>query len=100
MLKRTAKHGRFLTAALTTMLAFPLVASGDDTGRDWYCSEPEEHARYEKHLKLHLDYEAEAITRMLEKIYSDSSLSTEQKKQKTLTIINEYLSKIKAGVGD
>ena len=100
MLKTTVKHGRVLSAILIAMFAFPFVSSGDDTGRDWYCEEVEEHARYEKHLKLHLDNEAEAITMMLEKIYSDSSLSDAQKKEKTLDVLNDYLSKMKAGMGD
>ncbi|MGB3211373.1 MAG: hypothetical protein WBB19_11770 [Desulforhopalus sp.] len=100
MLKRTVKYGGVLVAAFVTALVFPVLSSGDDIGQDWYCSEPEAHAQYEKHLKTHLDHEADAITNRLEKIFSDSSLTAEQKHSKTLSVLNKYLSRIKAGVGD
>jgi len=87
-------------AAVVIALAHPMLTTADNTGQDWYCSEPEDHAQYEKHLKLHLDHEAKIISQLLEKIYSDSSLSTEQKQEKTLSVLNKYLSKMKAGIGD
>jgi hypothetical protein len=100
MLKRTVKYGQIFIATFVIALALPVISSGDDTGRDWYCSEPEAHALYEKHLKTHLDNDAEVITNKLEKIFSDSSLTPELKHAKTHHILNKYLSKINAGIGD
>lgn len=100
MLKSTVKNGRIFIAAFVAALTLPVMSNGGEIGQDWYCSEPEAHVQYEKHLKTHLDHEAEAITNRLEKIFSDSSLTTEQRQAKTLNILNTYLSRIKAGMGD
>ena len=81
-------------------LAAPITVYGTDTGKDWYCSNPKEHAKYEKHLQRHLDNSADVITEKLDKIYSNPALSNAEKKAKTLKILEKYLSKMKAGVGD
>lgn len=94
------KYQRIFIAAFVTALALPVMSSGDDVGKDWYCSEPETHAKYEKHLKKHLDHDANIIVNKLEKIFSDSSLTTEQKHSKTLSVLKKYLSRAKAGLGD
>ena len=100
MLKSAKKHRGILIAGIVIALVSPMVSSGEDTGKDWYCSEPEAHSQYQKHLKLHIDHGAEVITEKLENIFSDSSLTREQKKTKAVHVLNKYLSKAKAGLGD
>ena len=78
----------------------PIITLGENVGEDWYCSDHEAHATYEKHLKRHLDHSAEAIADTLDKIYSDQTLSKEEKKAKTLAVLDKHLSKMKAGIGD
>ena len=92
MLKITETYRRILIAA-------PMLSIGSDLGHDWYCPDSATHAQYTKHLKLHLDHGAEAIADKLDKIYSDPSLTTEQKHAKTLVILNQELSKVKSGPG-
>jgi hypothetical protein len=99
MLKRTEEYGRVFIAAIVITLTAPAVSIGSDLGHDWYCPDPATHAQYTKHLKLHLDHGSEAITNVLDKIYSDSSLSAEQKHAKTLDILNKELAKAKIGPG-
>lgn len=88
--------------SLTAVMTFtgPIISNGGDSGKDWYCSDPEAHAQYEKHLKRHLDHSVEAITDTLDKIYSDPALTKEEKKKKTLAVLDKHLSKMKAGMGD
>jgi hypothetical protein len=102
MLKRTEKFRRILIAAIVITLACPVLSIGSDLGHDWYCPDPEAHQQYTKHLKLHLDRGAEAIAEMLDKIYNDPTLSTEEKHAKTLHILNKELSKphVGPGIGD
>ena len=80
-------------------MAGDIVSIGSDLGHDWYCPDPATHAQYTKHLKLHLDHGAEAITNVLDKIYGDPSLSSEQKHAKTLDLLNKELAKAKIGPG-
>jgi hypothetical protein len=100
MLKR--KNSRRIVFTLTLVLAFaaPLLSNGDETGKDWYCTDPAAHAQYEKHLKTHLNKSSEAITETLEAIYSNPKLTKEEKKAQTLDVLNKHLSKMKAGIGD
>ncbi|TKB12257.1 hypothetical protein [Desulforhopalus sp. IMCC35007] len=99
MLKR--KNSR-IVFTLTLVLAFaaPLLSNGQDTGKDWYCSDPAAHAQYEKHLKTHLDKTAEAISESLEKIYSNPNLSKEEKKAQAIDMLDKYLAKKQIGMGD
>ena len=78
----------------------PILTNAEKVGEDWYCSDHEAHVNYEKHLKRHLDHAAESITDKLDKIYSDQTLSKEEKKAKTLAVLDKHLSKMKAGMGD
>lgn len=102
MLKRTVVTRRIIIAAALLTLASPLVSSGEKLGQDWYCPDHEGHVGYVKHLKLHLDHESEAIADMLGGIYCDPSLTKEQKRAKTIDILNKYLSqeRVGPGVGD
>lgn len=59
-----------------------LSSNGSGLGHDWYCPDPATHAKYTKHLNLHLDHSAEAIAEVLDKIYNNPSLNTEQKHEK------------------
>lgn len=86
--------------ALVMTVTTPIITNGEDAGKDWYCSDHETHAKYEKHLKRHLDHSVEAITDKLDKIYSDQALSKDEKKKETLAILDKHLSKMKAGLGD
>ncbi len=92
---------RILLVAFVMAFMSPMVVKGGDTGKDWYCSEPEAHSQqYQKHVRLHIDHGAVFITEKLEKIFTDSTLTVEQKKTKTVGILNKYLSRAKAGMGD
>jgi len=93
---------RVLILTIMTILTAPLILQGaGDTGRDWYCSEPEAHTGdYKEHLKLHIDRGANIIADKLEKIYNNKSLTSEEKQAKTIEILNKYLSQTKAGIGD
>ena len=99
MLKRTEIYGRVFIAAIVVTLTAPVLSIGSDLGHDWYCPDPAAHAQYTKHLKLHLDHGAENIANVLDKIYSDPSLTAEQKHTKSLTILNKELSKVQVGPG-
>lgn len=98
MVQKNNKYRWALIAAMTMLLAFPLISSGK--GKDWYCPDTAGHAQYEQHLKIHLDHSAKAISESIEKIYLDSSLTPEQKKAETMKILRQYLSKKSAGTGD
>lgn len=99
MFKKTVKYRKIIIAATVIALTHPMLSSGQNTGHDWYCSDPETHAQYEKHLKIHLDNQAETIANELEEIFSNPSLSEEQKHSKTLAILNKLLLKSKPGPG-
>lgn len=102
MFKKTKKHRQIIIAAIVIALTAPVLSLGSDLGHDWYCPDPTAHAQYKKHLKLHLDNGAETIADKLEKIYSDPAQSAEEKRAKTLDILNKELSKdqVGSGVGD
>lgn len=100
MFNRTNYLVGIFSLALVMTVTTPIITNGENVGEDWYCSDHEAHAKYEKHLKRHLDHSAEAITDMLDKIYNDQTVSKEDKKKKTLAILNKHLSKMKAGLGD
>ena len=102
MWKRIGPHKRALALSIVAMLVFPALSVGaDDLGKDWFCSEPETHSvAYKKHLQLHLDRGAEAITDALDTIYSDTGLTPEEKKVKAIEVIKKYLARVKAGMGD
>ncbi len=107
MLKRkSGQYKRILFTVSIIVFAIPLLAMGHDTaldtGHDWYCPDPEAHAQYEKHRKLHVQHQAGAVAVMLEKIYSDATLTAEQKNAETVAILNKHLFVVqsKLGVGD
>lgn len=102
MFNKTEKWARVLIVMVLITFAVPVISIGaGDTGRDWYCSEPDHHTiAYQKHLKNHINRGAEAIANSLEKIYSDPSLTTEEKKAKTVAVLDKYLAKVKVGEGD
>ena len=99
MVKRIATSSLGVIAATLLTLASPLLSNGAELGHDWYCPDHEEHASYVKHLKLHLDHESGAIADMLGDVYCDPSLTKEQKRAKTIDILDKYLSKEKVGPG-
>ena len=78
----------------------PMVASSSEKGHDWYCSDPAAHKQYEKHLNQHLSNSSELIAEKLEKIFSNSGLSQEEKKKKTMGVLDTYLLRMQAGMGD
>ncbi len=107
MMKINSKqYKRILFTVSVIVFALPLLASGHDTvsntGHDWYCPDPEAHAQYEKHRKLHVQHQADSVAAKLEKIYDDSTLTAEQKNAKTVAILNKHLFVVqsKLGVGD
>ncbi len=99
MLKRTAVTRRIIIAVALLTLASPLMASDQKMGQDWYCPDHKGHASYVKHLKLHLEHDSGAIADMLGGIYCDPSLTKEQKRTKTIDILDKYLAKEKVGPG-
>ena len=102
MVKRIATSSRMVFAATFLMLASPLMVSGAELGHDWYCPDHQGHISYVKHLQLHLDHESGVIADKLGEIYCNPSLTKEQKRAKTIDILNKYLSqeKVGSGVGD
>lgn len=100
MLKRTHYFTTLLSLSIVMALTTPIITHGGEAGKDWYCPDHEEHVQYQKHLKHHLDKAAEAITETLDKIYSDPALSKDEKKAKTIVVLDKYLSRMKAGIGD
>lgn len=91
---------RFLTAVCLVSFLFPVISSGDDTGHDWYCPDPEGHAQYEKHRKQHHDHDARVMADKLALIYQDTGLTAEQQKAKATGILDDYAAKVKMGQGD
>ncbi|PHR26250.1 MAG: hypothetical protein COA36_12610 [Desulfotalea sp.] len=100
MLKRATHLSGIFSLAIAMAIATPLITKGEDTGQDWYCSNPKAHAQYEKHLIRHLNHAAEAITEKLDKIYSDPALSQEEKKTQTMHVLEWHLAKMQDGQGD
>lgn len=100
MFNRTNYLAGIFSLALVMVVTTPIISNAENVGEDWYCSDHEAHAKYEKHLKRHLDHAAETITDKLDKIYSDQTLTKEEKKAKTLSVLDKHLSKMKAGIGD
>jgi acetone carboxylase gamma subunit len=78
----------------------PMLASASSEGHDWYCSDADAHKQYEQHLKLHLNHSAEDMAEKLDQIYSNQELSQEEKKVKMLSVLDAYLLRMKAGMGD
>lgn len=93
------KYGRILLAACIIPFAVVAISYGKTAGMDWYCAEPEVHAQYEKHLALHINHEAEAITKALDEIYTTPSLTLEQKHRRTLAILKKHLTSDHDGEG-
>jgi hypothetical protein len=102
MVEKSGRWRRILIIIFMTILATPLISQGaGNTGLDWYCSEPKAHTGdYKTHIRLHIDRGAKNIAAKLEKIYTNQSLSSEEKQDKTIEILNKYLVHIKAGMGD
>lgn len=96
------KNVGILSVALALSITVPAISNGNDTGHDWYCMEPAQYGQYEKHVTLHINHEAEAITRALDTVYTNPGLSVEQKHMQILDILRKHLSHDKkmAGVGD
>ncbi len=101
-MKQNALYRRLLILSSAMLLATPILSSaGENMGNDWYCSEPAAHTMaYQKHLQVHLDGGSEAIANQLDETYSDTSLTTEQKKARAMKVLHDHLLKIKAGIGD
>jgi len=95
-------YGQLVILSSAMILANPIASlGGDNIGNDWYCSEPAAHSlEYQKHLQVHLDAGSEAIANELDKTYSNTSLTTEEKKARTMKVLHDHLLKIKAGIGD
>ena len=100
MFKRTHFFAVLFSLTVVMTCTTPAITNEAESGQDWYCSDSEVHTQYEKHLKRHLDHSVEAITDILDKIYSDPALTKEEKKKKTLAVLEKHLSKMKAGTGD
>lgn len=102
MKRKYKKSGRALIFTIIMIFMTPMMSWGSgDTGRDWYCSEPDEHTtEYKKHVQEHLDRGAEVIAEQLEKIYCNKSLTAKEKQDKTIEVLNTYLLKVKVGMGD
>lgn len=100
MFNRTNYLAGIFSLAIVMAVTTPILTNAEEVGKDWYCSDHEAHVQYEKHLKRHLDHAAVSITDTLDKIYSDQTLSKEEKKAKTLAVLDKHLSKVKAGMGD
>jgi len=83
-----------------SLFSSPAIASTRNNGQDWYCSDHEAHKQYEQHLKKHLSHSSDVIAEQLDAIYSNSDLSPDEKKVKALHLIDQYLSKMNAGIGD
>jgi hypothetical protein len=100
MFNRTNYLAGIFSLAIVMAVTTPILTNAENVGEDWYCSDHEAHAKYEKHFKRHLEHAAVSITDTLDKIYSDQALSKEEKKAKTLAVLDKHLSKMKAGMGD
>lgn len=104
MFKKIQKHAYVIMVLSIVLSAGPTIsnaASDKNLGRDWYCSEPEEHtAEYQKHAQYHIEQGADAIAGDLEKLFSNQSLTADEKHKETVEILNRYLLKVKAGMGD
>ena len=100
ILKISAAHGRILFAAVVIALASSAVLkAADHLGHDWYCPDPEAHAQYEKHRKMHMETDAEIIVDMLDKVYNDPELTAEQKRTHALKILKKDPSELGKGQG-
>ncbi len=100
MLKISAVHGRILFAAVVIALASPAVLkAADHLGHDWYCPDPQAHAQYEKHRKMHMETDAEIIVDMLDKVCNDPALTAEQKRAHALAILKQDPSTLAKGKG-
>ncbi len=97
---RTALYRRILITASIVFLALPVLSKAHESGHDWYCPDPDAHAQYEKHRKLHHDHETEVVTTMLQKLYADQRLSPEEKNAKAMELLTKYTEKVKMGLGD
>lgn len=83
------------------LFSTPVVAAdAAKHGRDWYCPEPENHAIYEKHRKQFHDQSADQIVTLVDNIYADQTLTSDQKKEKVLGLLQDFGAKIKNGIGD
>ncbi len=102
MLWKNEKWRRLLVVSIILTLPAPIIAQGaGDTGRDWYCSDPKAHTSdYKKHLKLHIDHEADRIAAKLNNIYTNQTFTSKEKQAKTVEILNRYLLQAKVGMGD
>lgn len=102
MVGKNGRWGRLLIISILITLTAPVFSLGASvTGHDWYCLEPEAHTEnYKKHLKLHITHGADRIAAKLEKIFNNQSLTSKEKQVKTIEILNRYLVKAKAGMGD
>ncbi|SDO68593.1 hypothetical protein [Desulforhopalus singaporensis] len=104
MLRKIGIHRRLVMAIVMVSLVSPVISIGGsdkDLGKDWYCNEPEEHTRsYQEHVKYHIDNTKQAIANELEEIFTNQSLTADEKRDKTIDVLNRYLLKIKMGTGD
>ncbi len=94
---RIVTAASFFLAAL--LLTVQVSAKAEPSGHDWYGSAPE-HKQYVKHLKHHLSHSGDAIAEKLDRIYNDPDLLPEEKKKRALRVLDNYLMKMRAGVGD
>ena len=94
MKQKTRRAGQIVIGIIIMAFATPVFSSGEDSGQDWYCAKSKEHAQYINHRKLHIDHEAEVAAALLEQVYSDKSLSAEQRHIKTVNILKLDLSKV------
>ena len=102
MKQKTRRAKGIVIGIIIMTFAAPALSSGENTGQDWYCAKPGEHAQYINHRRLHIDHEAEVAATLLEQIYSDKSLSAEQRHIKTVHILKQDLSNVslEKGIGD
>jgi len=96
--QRTLALGMMLISGV--FISAPIFAADVKHGHDWFCPEPEEHAVYEKHRAKYHDHSANEMVLLIDAVYADQAMSSDQKKERVRGLLQDYGSKIKHGIGD
>lgn len=100
MMREFKNYGRIIVAANILSFSVPILSIASETGHDWYCPEPKAHEHSAKHFKDYHSQDADKLAGMIAEVYQDTSLNDDQKKGKTVKIVNKYLTHIYLGEGD
>lgn len=101
MITKARKLGTaVLLSCIMIVLGTMTAQGGTPAGHDWYCPDPEAHAQYEKHRQQYHDHNADSIIEILNKLFSDQTLTLEEKKTQAAGILADYAAKVKMGIGD